>query len=81
MTIETLRRDTIQGTMKKRREINLEVIIEKTIKTIDRGVNQDPVIEKYPEIDREKEDTEKEAKALEDKGREATALEMRMTVV
>ena len=52
MTIETLRRDTIQGTMKKRREINLEVTIEKTIRTIDRGVNLDPGIENYLEIDR-----------------------------
>ena len=34
-------------------------------------MNQNPDIEKYLEIDREKEDKEKEARAPEDRGREA----------
>ena len=49
-------------------------------KVIDQGVNQDPDIEKYLEIDREKEDREKEARVPEDRGREASALEMVMIV-
>ena len=39
-------------------------------------MNQDPDIEKYLEIERGKGDTEKEARAPEDRGGEATALEV-----
>ena len=43
-------------------------------------MNQNPDIEKYLEIDREKEDKEKEARVPEDRGREALVLEVAMIV-